>query len=245
MISTWRFAGTFLVGSHLWSTCPFASTVTLGNNPEDHRHDHAEISWLQLWWLRFPQRRMHVCPNPDSYLKTCFSPFCYKPPHSSFQWGTPSLRHEAAVTPRLFAWQSKKAIFFSFTQNSVSTFQFGTGRQRLNSSNTTTANPSEGQVTTWTCHWHLKEGRQSCGVWCKFQVNSIQLRWIVGLPAGFGELLGGVPPSHTHTGIGTRTFSGVRIRCNAVYSLIPEIQTKSSHSSLIFFFPFNFLKIYF
>ena len=34
------------------------------------------------------ERRMHVYPNPDSYLKTCFSPFYYKTPHSSFQGGT-------------------------------------------------------------------------------------------------------------------------------------------------------------
>ena len=28
---------------------------------------------------------MHICPNPDSYLKTSFSPFYYKTPRNSFQ----------------------------------------------------------------------------------------------------------------------------------------------------------------
>ena len=39
-----------------------------------------------------------------------------------------SLGHQSAVAS--FAWQSNKAIFFSFTQNSVSTFVFRTGGQR-------------------------------------------------------------------------------------------------------------------
>ena len=39
--------------------------------------------------------------------------------------GAQSLRHQPALAS--FAWQRNKAIFFSFTQNSVSDFAFGTG----------------------------------------------------------------------------------------------------------------------
>ena len=40
-----------------------------------------------------------------------------------------------------FAWQSNKALFFSFTQNSVSAFQLGTSRQKTNLGNRRLCHP--------------------------------------------------------------------------------------------------------
>ena len=57
---------------------------------------------------------MHVCPYPDSYLKTHFSPFYYKTPHNSFHGGgggAQSLRHSMAVAP---PWPDKAIkLYFS------------------------------------------------------------------------------------------------------------------------------------
>ena len=57
---------------------------------------------------------MHVCSNPDSYLKTCFSPLYCKTPCNSFQhwWGGGGTVFKAfTCCGPPFAWQSNKAIF--------------------------------------------------------------------------------------------------------------------------------------
>ena len=82
------------------------------------------------------ERRMHVCPNPDSYSKTCFSPFTIKL-LVILSKGGGSLQGMSLLWPA-FAWQSNKAIFF-FSFTPVSVFQFSPGRQRQNSSNILTS----------------------------------------------------------------------------------------------------------
>ena len=95
------------------------------------------------------ERRMHVCPNPYSCLKTCFSPFYYKTPHNSshwgWGWGAQSLRSQPAVAS--FAWQSNKSYLFLLHPNSVSVFLFGTSGRRLSFCNSLTISKNEGNFT--------------------------------------------------------------------------------------------------
>ena len=78
----------------------------------------------QLW------RRMKACIYP---IFMCPCPIFYfwtiKPLPILSQRSALSLRHQPVVVS--FAWQRNKAIFSSFTQNSVSTFLFSTCGQRL------------------------------------------------------------------------------------------------------------------
>ena len=64
-----------------------------------------------------------MCPCPIFYFWTI------KPLPILSQRSALSLRHQPVVVS--FAWQRNKAIFSSFTQNSVSTFLFSTCGQRL------------------------------------------------------------------------------------------------------------------
>ena len=52
---------------------------------------------------------MRICPNPDSYLKTCVSPFFYKTPQFFPLEGT---IFRALACCGLCAWQSNKSSVF-------------------------------------------------------------------------------------------------------------------------------------
>ena len=81
---------------------------------------------------------MHVCPNPDSYLKTCFFFFVFFLPKlpTILPKGGHSLQGISLLWPPLPG-KALKVIFFSFIQNSVTTFLFGTRWKRLSFDNST------------------------------------------------------------------------------------------------------------
>ena len=55
---------------------------------------------------------MRVCPNPNSYLKTCFSPFYYKLVRNSFGWwGATFFRALACCDPPLPGKATKLFLF--------------------------------------------------------------------------------------------------------------------------------------
>ena len=123
-----------LVRSNRWSICPFPSTVTPGNNPEDHHRDPAEISWLQLWWLRSPQRKKDACLSWSCFFpENLFFSFLRQNSSQFFPMEGTVCRALACDPP--LPGKAIKAIFFSFTPDSVSAIQLGTSRQRLNFGN--------------------------------------------------------------------------------------------------------------
>ena len=74
---------------------------------------------------------------PSTLILICGPIFCFqtiKPLPILSQRRAQTLGHESAVAS--FAWQSNKAIFLSFSQNSVAIFLFGTGGQKLGFGNT-------------------------------------------------------------------------------------------------------------
>ena len=62
---------------------------------------------------------MHACPNPDSYLQTCFSPFYYKIPRNSFGGGA-VFKALACCDPPLLGKAIK--LFFSPLPQTLSLF---------------------------------------------------------------------------------------------------------------------------
>ena len=69
---------------------------------------------------------MCLGPNADSYLKPCFLLLDHKTPCNS----SPMEGTVLSLLWPLLPGEAIKAIFFSFTQNSVSAFLFGSGGQR-------------------------------------------------------------------------------------------------------------------
>ena len=90
-----------------------------------------------------PKERMHICPNPDSYLTTCFFLFYYKIPSNSSQCAAFKTLGKKKKKDIRLLWhplpgKAIKAIF-PFTQNSVSAFLFSTKGQWPSFSNTISA----------------------------------------------------------------------------------------------------------
>jgi len=102
-----------------------ARTVILGSHPEDRllaeiRPRSPDSSFDDQDSPK--ERRMHVCPNPESYLKICFSPFYYQIPFNSFQDGGRGTYTVFRALARCDAALPGKAIklFFSPLPNTLS-----------------------------------------------------------------------------------------------------------------------------
>ena len=76
---------------------------------------------------------MHVCPNPDSYLKTCFSLLLLNILQFLLRGGT--VFRALACGDHPLPGKAIKLFFFFFSPKSASAFQFGTGRQKPNFDN--------------------------------------------------------------------------------------------------------------
>ena len=112
---------------------------------------------------------MHICPNPDSYLKTYFSPFFYYKNSSQFFLKGGTVFRALACYDPLLPGKAIKLFLFSFTQNFASAFQFGTSRQRPNSGNRLTR--------VWWPQCRKLPWKQSC---CEpgLQANSRHGKWL-------------------------------------------------------------------
>ena len=111
---------------------------------------------------------MHVCPNPDSYLNTCSSPFYYKTLHNSFQWERAQSKALAYYDPPLPSKTIK--LFFLLYQKLSLCFHLALADRGLNSGNkmtsiiwpnpnvsihTMTVNSSRYSPNPWYAKWEI------------------------------------------------------------------------------------------
>lgn len=113
---------------------PFASTVILGNNPENHHCENLPTPALMTKTDPKKDECMFV-PILIPIWKPVFLLFAIKLLPILSNWGGGEGTVFKALTccdPPLPGKAIKLFFFPSFTPNSVSAFQFGTGRQRRN-----------------------------------------------------------------------------------------------------------------
>ena len=87
----------------------WASTLIPGNDPEQRLGD---VSWLQLWWQSFPQRKRNAClPQAWFLTENRFLLFTVNSLRVFLRRGWAQLLRHYLLWPSS-AWQSNKAILF-------------------------------------------------------------------------------------------------------------------------------------